>query len=48
MLETYVVYQRSVHDEMVQPFPGAIDVVNQLKGRGTRVGVVTSKGHRIA
>jgi pyrophosphatase PpaX len=48
MLETYVVYQRSVHDEMVQPFPGAIDVVNQLKDRGTRLGVVTSKGHRIA
>jgi len=48
ILQTYVVYQRSVHDEMVQPFPGAIDGLNQLKGGGIRVGVVASKGHRIA
>jgi len=48
MLETYVVYQRSLHDEMVQPFPGAHSVMAELRARGTRVGIVTSKGHRIA
>ena len=48
MLETYVSFQRSVHDEMVRPFPGALDVLRELVSRGIRVGVVTSKGHRIA
>jgi pyrophosphatase PpaX len=48
MLETYVTYQRSIHDEMVQPFPGAQSVMTELMARGTRVGIVTSKGRRIA
>jgi pyrophosphatase PpaX len=48
MLETYVAYQRTHHDEMVKPFPGALEVVDELRDRGVRVGVVTSKGHRIA
>ena len=48
MLDTYVRFQRSRHDGMVRPFPGAISVIHELRALGTRVGVVTSKGHRIA
>lgn len=47
MRDTYVAYQRNIHDEMVTPFPGAVSVVRTLRQRGTRVGIVTSKGHRI-
>ncbi len=48
MRETYVAYQRSVHDGLVKPFPGAGSVLAELRGRGVRLGVVTSKGGRIA
>ncbi len=48
MLETYVAFQRSHHDDMVKPFPGALEVVDELRAREVRVGIVTSKGHRIA
>ncbi|MCH1570218.1 MAG: HAD-IA family hydrolase [Longimicrobiales bacterium] len=47
MRDTYVAYQRRIHDEMVTSFPGAVSVVRTLRQRGTRVGIVTSKGHRI-
>lgn len=47
MRDTYVAYQRGIHDQMVQPFPGAVSVVRSLRRSGIRVGVVTSKGHRI-
>lgn len=48
MVETYVAYQRTVHDEMVRPFPGSLEVVDALRARGTRMAVVTSKRRRIA
>jgi len=48
MLDTYVRFQRSVHDEMVSPFPGARSVLAELRSRGTKLAVVTSKGTRIA
>jgi len=48
MLATYVEFQRSHHDDMVSAFPGALEVVDELRAREVRVGVVTSKGHRIA
>ena len=47
MRDTYVEYQRSIHDEMVTSFPGAVSTLRALRQRGTRVGIVTSKGHRI-
>ena len=47
MRDTYVAYQRSIHDEMVKPFPGALSTLRALRARDLRVGVVTSKGHRI-
>jgi pyrophosphatase PpaX len=48
MLETYTKFQRRVHDEMVSPFPGACEVLGALRGRGTRVGIVTSKREAVA
>jgi pyrophosphatase PpaX len=36
MLDTYTVYQRGVHDEMVRPFPGARSVLTELAARGAR------------
>jgi pyrophosphatase PpaX len=48
MRETYVAFQSSRHDDVVRPFPGARSMVEELRTRGVRVGIVTSKGHRIA
>jgi pyrophosphatase PpaX len=48
MLETYSVFQQGVHDEMVRPFPGALDVVRELASRGSRLAVVTSKRGAVA
>ena len=48
MLNTYVTFQRAVHDDMVRPFPGARMVLTELRRRGARVAVVTSKGRRVA
>jgi pyrophosphatase PpaX len=48
MLETYTVFQRGVHDEMVRPFPGAKEVLGELMSRGSRVAVVTSKRGGVA
>jgi pyrophosphatase PpaX len=48
MRRTYVEYQRALHDEMVRPFPGARTVIEALRARHVRVGVVTSKARGIA
>lgn len=48
MLETYTVFQRSVHDQMVRPFPGACAVLAELKTRGAHLAVVTSKRNEVA
>jgi len=48
MLDTYVTYQRGIHDQLVHPFPGALATVRDLKEAGTRVAVVTSKRREIA
>jgi pyrophosphatase PpaX len=48
MLETYTEFQANVHDEMVKPFPGAGVVLSELRERGTRLAVVTSKRAAVA
>ena len=48
MANTYATYQRTIHDDMVKPFPGAVETVEALKAAGTRVAVVTSKRRRMA
>ena len=47
MVATYVEFQRTVHDEMVRAFPGAVDAIHDLRQRGVRIGVVTSKGREM-
>lgn len=48
MLETYVTYQRGIHDQWVSAFPGAVEVVGTLKSQGIAIGVVTSKRREMA
>lgn len=48
MLETYVARQRELHDEMVRPFPGSLEVVEALADRSVPRAVVTSKRRGMA
>ena len=48
MVDTYVTYQRGIHDQLVRPFPGALAAMRALKEGGTSVGVVTSKRREMA
>ena len=48
MLATYTQYQRGVHDDMVKAFPGAAEVLAELRRRGSRLAVVTSKRGEVA
>ncbi|MCI0435795.1 MAG: HAD-IA family hydrolase [Gemmatimonadetes bacterium] len=43
MRETYIVFQREVHDHMVRPFPGVVDLLADLLRAGCPLGLVTSK-----
>lgn len=44
MLGTYVAFQRTIHDGMVEPYPGIVDLIGSLRSRGVPLAVVTSKG----
>jgi pyrophosphatase PpaX len=48
MVETYVGYQRTIHDQLVRPFPGVTGVLDRLIAAGVRTGIVTSKRREIA
>jgi pyrophosphatase PpaX len=48
MLKTYVAFQREVHDDLVRPYPGALEALEGLRDRGVPMAVVTSKGEEIA
>lgn len=48
MAETYVARQLELHDGMVRPFPGALELLTELRGRGVRTAVVTSKRRGMA
>lgn len=48
MAETYSAYQREVHDGMVAPYPGAVELVSALRAAGVPVAVVTSKRRGMA
>ena len=43
MLETYLEYNLSHHDDMARPYPGVVDVVRTLHARGAKLALVTSK-----
>lgn len=44
MIATYREWNLAHHDEMVRPYPGALDAVRTLKARGAKLGIVSSKG----
>jgi pyrophosphatase PpaX len=48
MVETYITYQRTVHDSMVRAFPGAGALVEAFGARGAKLAVVTSKRREMA
>jgi pyrophosphatase PpaX len=43
MVATYQAHNLAHHDALVRDYPGVRDMVRALSGRGTRLGVVTSK-----
>lgn len=43
-LELYKVYYHLEHDRSISLFPGTLEMLEDLKGRGLRLGIVTSKG----
>lgn len=43
MIATYRTYNQAHHDAMVQRYPGMTEAVLELKERGKRLGIVTSK-----
>lgn len=48
MLETYVTYQRTVHDELVRAYPGVADMLDAVAAAGVRLAVVTGKRREMA
>jgi pyrophosphatase PpaX len=48
MLDTYRAFQDGIHDQMLRPFPGAVEVVAELDRRGYALAIVTSKHRRAA
>jgi pyrophosphatase PpaX len=43
MLETYSAYQWDQHEALVKPFPGVMELIDELDRRGLRLAIVTSK-----
>ncbi|MFA9472827.1 MAG: HAD hydrolase-like protein, partial [Deltaproteobacteria bacterium] len=43
MLDTYLAYNLSHHDEMAKSYPGVVDVVRTLHARRAKLALVTSK-----
>jgi pyrophosphatase PpaX len=48
MRETYIGFQRIVHDDYVRVFPGVPALLDTLRARGVALGVVTSKSREMA
>lgn len=44
----YRVYNALIHDEVIQIFPGTMDMLARLKSAGVLMGIVTSKRHDVA
>lgn len=43
MIRTYRTWNLTHHDQMVRPYPGAVEAVRELKARGVALGIVSSK-----
>ena len=48
MVDTYVSFQRGIHDDLVAPYPGVPDAVAALRARGVPTAIVTSKRRQVA
>jgi pyrophosphatase PpaX len=48
LVQSYLSHNHAVHDEAVRAYPGVEDALEQLRARGTRLGIVTSKARGIA
>ena len=48
LFKCYVDYQDDIHDLHVKEYPGATDLLEYLKERGCRLGIVTSKRRAMA
>ena len=46
--DVYVEHNLAKHDEMVKPFPGTLETLEELRRRGVKLAVVTSKRRRSA
>jgi len=46
MIATYREWMFAHHDDMVSAYPGALDAVRALKGRGATLGIVSSKSRK--
>jgi len=43
MIETYRAFQLEHHDRLVREYPGTFEAIRELRDRGDRLGIVTSK-----
>jgi pyrophosphatase PpaX len=43
LIATYRAYNLEHHDALVKPYAGVVEAVNELRARGMRLGIVTSK-----
>lgn len=48
LVSTYHAYNLKTHDELIRPFPGVEDMLRDLTNMGLKLGIVTSKRHRVA
>lgn len=48
MCETYLKFNRAMHDTMISGFEGMDDTIRELKAIGIKVGIVTSKKRSLA
>jgi pyrophosphatase PpaX len=48
LLRVYREHNHAIHDGAIRTFPGVVDGVAALRGRGCALGVVTSKMHALA
>ncbi|NJK88146.1 MAG: HAD hydrolase-like protein [Myxococcales bacterium] len=48
LVEVYSGFNERHHDDLVKPFPGAVEVVRTLRGASMKLGIVTGKRRRYA
>ncbi len=48
LVKTYHAYNLKTHDELIRPFPGVAAMLRELTEMGLKLGIVTSKRHKVA